>query len=116
MGAPVKDTITFDDLDKVDIRVGLIESVDDVKGSKKLVALTVDFGDFKRTILSGLKETRENPAELEGSQCLFIVNLAPRKMAGVESQGMLLDLGYDDGLGDVMACPEHHVPNGTRAS
>ena len=52
MGAPVKDNVTYDDWDKLDIRVGTIERVDDVEGSKKLVALTVDFGDFKRTILS----------------------------------------------------------------
>ena len=74
MGAPVKDNVTYDDWDKLDIRVGTIERVDDVEGSKKLVALTVDFGDFKRTILTGLKEERANPKEIEGMQTLFLVN------------------------------------------
>lgn len=53
MSAPLKPDIAYDDFDKLDIRVGLIERVEDVEGSKKLVALTVDFGGFRRTILSG---------------------------------------------------------------
>ena len=106
MGAPVKDNVTYDDWDKLDIRVGTIERVDDVEGSKKLVALTVDFGDFKRTILTGLKEERANPKEIEGMQTLFLVNMAPRKMAGMVSEGMLLDIGYDDGIDSVIATLE----------
>ena len=64
MTAPIKENVSYDDWDKLDIRVGTIERVEEVKGSKKLVALTVDFGDFKRTILTGLKEERENPKEI----------------------------------------------------
>ncbi|WP_042357685.1 tRNA-binding protein [Bacillus rubiinfantis] len=114
MTAPVKPTITFDDLDKVDIRVGTIVSVDDVENSKKLLKLTVDFGDFTRTILSGMKGERENPKEIEGQQALFVVNLAPRKMAGQMSEGMLFDIGYADGIVPVLAQPEKPVPNGSR--
>ncbi|MBP3885383.1 MAG: tRNA-binding protein [Olsenella sp.] len=114
MTAPIKENISYDDWDKLDIRVGTIERVEDVKGSKKLVALTVDFGDFKRTILTGLKEERENPKEIEGAQTLFLVNMAPRKMAGMVSEGMLLDIGYDDGIPSVIATLEKPVPNGTR--
>jgi methionine--tRNA ligase beta chain len=114
MAAPIKENVSYDDWDKLDIRVGTIEKVEDVKGSKKLVALTVDFGDFTRTILTGLKEERENPQEIEGMQTLFLVNMAPRKMAGMTSEGMLLDIGYDDGVPSVIATLEKPVPNGTR--
>lgn len=115
MGLPVKETISFDDLEKVDIRVGKILKVEDVPKSRKLVKLTVDFGDFERIILSGLKEEREDPTEIEGKQCLFVVNLAPRTMAGIESEGMLFDIGYENGINPVLAIPEEEVPNGVSA-
>lgn len=114
--APVKPTITIDDLDKIDVRVGRIVAVDDVEGSKKLIKMTVDFGGFTRTILSGMKEEREDcEAELKGKQALFVVNLAPRKMAGEVSEGMIYDIGYEDGILPVLAMPEREVPNGVRA-
>lgn len=114
--APVKPTITHKDLQKIDVRVGTIELVEEVPKSDKLVRLTVDFGDHKRTILAGLKQEREDPkAEIEGKQALFVVNMEPRKMMGEMSEGMLFDLGYDDGVLPVLAVPEKPVPNGTRA-
>jgi len=113
--APIKDTITIDDLARLDIRVGTIVAVDEVEGSAKLVSLSVDFGDHTRTILAGMKQEREDPGEIAGRQALFVVNLAPRKMAGVMSEGMLFDLGYDDGIAPALAVPERPVPNGTRA-
>jgi methionine--tRNA ligase beta chain len=113
--APVKPTVTADVIDKVDVRVGTIELVDDVKGSEKLVKLTVDFGDHKRTILAGMKQERENPKEIEGKQALFVVNLEPKKMMGQVSEGMIFDIGYADGIKPVLAVPESQVPNGTRA-
>jgi tRNA-binding protein len=113
--APIKPTISVDILDKVDIRVGAIELVEDVQGSDKLVKLIVDFGDHKRSILVGMKQERQNPKEIEGKQALFVVNLEPKKMMGEISEGMLLDIGYADGITPVLAVPEEHVPNGTRA-
>ena len=113
--AAMKPEITIEDLEKIDIRVGTIEAVDDVDGSKKLVKLTVNFGDQTRTILAGMKNEREDPAEIVGLQALFVVNLAPRKMAGEVSQGMLFDLGYEDGITPVLAVPEKPVPPGVRA-
>ena len=113
--APVKPNVTIEDLEKLDIRVGTIESVDDVPGSKKLVKLVVDFGDHARTILAGMKQEREDPSEIQGRQALFVVNLAPRKMAGEVSEGMLFDLGYIDGITPALAVPETPVPNGVRA-
>lgn len=108
--------ITKADLDRVDIRVGMIESVEDVAGSERLVRLTVDFGDHRRRILAGMKKERANPGEIRGKQALFVVNLEPRKMMGELSEGMLFDLGYEDGITPVLAIPERQIPNGTRAA
>jgi methionine--tRNA ligase beta chain len=113
--APVKATVSLDDLEKIDIRVGTIEAVDDIAKSDKLVRLTVNFGDFKRTILVGMKRERENPSEIKGRQALFVVNLAPRRMMGEMSEGMLFDIGHLDGVIPVLATPEKPVPDGTRA-
>ena len=113
--AAVKELIGIDVLEKIDVRVGTIERVEDVAGSEKLVRLTVDFGDHKRKIFAGMKQERENPREIEGQQALFVVNLAPRKMMGEISEGMLFDIGYADGVKPVLAVPERPVPNGARA-
>ncbi len=112
--APVKPVVSFDVLDKLDVRVGTIVSVEDVRGSDKLLKLTVDFGDHKRSILAGMKRERENPKAIEGRQALFVVNLAPKRMAGEVSEGMLFDIGYADGITPVLAVPEAGVPGGTR--
>jgi tRNA-binding protein len=112
---PVKPTIQFEDLEKLDIRVGKIEKVEDVANSDKLIKLTVDFGSFKRIILVGMKKERENPQEIEGIQALFVVNLAPKKMAGEISEGMLFDIGYANEITPVLAVPEKEVPNGVNA-
>lgn len=113
--ASVKSPITFEDLDKLDIRVGTITRVADVEGSKKLMKLQVDFGDHTRTILAGIKKERDNPREIEGQQALFVVNLPEKRMAGEVSQGMLFDIGYTDGIKPCLAVPETVVPNGARA-
>jgi tRNA-binding protein len=113
--APVKPVVSFDVLDRLDIRVGTIERVEDVKGSDKLVKLTVDFGDHKRTILAGMKQERKHTKEIEGKQALFVVNLEPKRMMGETSEGMLFDIGYTDGIIPVLAVPENPVPNGARA-
>ena len=113
--APIKPTVSFDEFDKLDIRVGTITAVDDVPGSDKLLRLTVDLGDHTRTILAGMKGERDDPSEIVGQQALFVVNLAPRKMMGLTSEGMLFDIGYADGLTPVLLQPEAPIPNGARA-
>ena len=115
MSALVKPTISLEIVNQVDIRVGTIESVSDIAGSDKLVALRVTFGDHTRTIVAGLRQERANPREVEGKQALFIVNLETRKMRGVVSEGMLFDIGYTDNVRPVLAVPESSVPDGTRA-
>ena len=113
--APVKPTIAFEDFEKIDIRVGTITRVEDIEGSNKLLRLIVDLGDHQRTILAGIKQERENPAEIEGRQALFVVNLAPRKIMGEVSEGMLFDIGYADGIDPALTVPEKAVPDGSRA-
>ena len=112
--APIKPPVTLDDFARLDIRVGRIEKVSDVPGSRKLVKLDVAFGDHHRTILAGMKEERTDPEGIEGRQAIFLVNLEPKKMAGAISEGMLIDIGYADGLTPVLAIPEADVPDGTR--
>ena len=114
--AAIKPTIAIDVLNQVDIRVGTILTVRDIPDSEKLVVMRVDFGDHQRQIVAGLKQERANPREMEGRQALFVVNLAPRKMRGVVSEGMLFDIGYADGITPVLAVPEKPVPDGTRAA
>ncbi|MBZ5596997.1 MAG: tRNA-binding protein [Acidobacteriia bacterium] len=113
--AAIKPAVSLDVLNQVDIRVGTIRSVADVPGSDKLVQLRVSFGDHERTIVAGMRQERADPREIEGKQALFVVNLEPRKMRGVVSEGMLFDIGYADGVRPVLAVPEAAVPDGTRA-
>ncbi len=113
--ASVKPAIPFELFARIDLRVGTIERVEQVAGSDKLLRLIVNFGDHQRRILVGMKRERANPKEVEGRQALFVVNLEPKKMMGEVSEGMLLDIGYADGITPVLAQPEKTVPNGCRA-
>jgi methionine--tRNA ligase beta chain len=113
--AAIKPPINIELLNQIDIRVGTIVSVSEVENSDKLMQLRVSFGDHERTIVAGIKQERANPSEIEGRQALFVVNLEPRKMRGVISEGMLFDIGYADGITPVLAIPERPVPDGTRA-
>ena len=112
--APIKETISRQDLDKLDLRVGTIEHVEDVPKSNKLIKLTVNFGDHTRRILVGMKGERPME-EIQGRQALFVINLAPKKMAGEMSEGMVFDIGYADGRSPVLAVPEKYIANGSRA-
>lgn len=113
--APVKPPVVLADLEKLDIRVGTIREVLDVPQSVKLMKLVVSFGDHERSILAGIKKERPDPRSIQGKQALFVVNLAPRRMAGEVSEGMLFDIGHADGLTPALAVPEHRMPDGSRA-
>jgi len=113
--AHVKLAVGIAAIEALDIRVGTIQAVGEVAGSRKLVKLTVSFGDHERSILAGLRQERPHLAVLVGRQALFVVNLEPRTMAGQVSEGMLFDIGYADGLPPALAVPERPVPDGTRA-
>ena len=86
---PIKETITFDDFSKLDLRVGTITAAEKVKKAKKLLQLQVELGNETRTIVSGIAESF-SPEEVVGQQVIVLTNLAPRTIRGVESQGMLL--------------------------
>ena len=89
--APIKDTVSFEEFEKLDIRVGLVKDCQKVKKSKKLLRFTIDDGSGQdRTICSGIAAFYENPEELIGKRILFVANFAPRTMMGIESQGMIL--------------------------
>ncbi len=96
---PIKENIAFDEWEKLDIRVGHIKACEKVKKSNKLLKFTIDDGSGKdRTILSGIAKFYQ-PEQLTGKDVLFIANLAPRKMMGIESQGMILSaVNFDDSL------------------
>ena len=112
--SPIKETISFKDFDKLDIRIGTITLVSEVAKSNKLMKLTVSFGDHTRSILAGIKKERANPQEIEGKQALFVLNLPEKKMAGEVSQGMLFDIGYADNITPCLAVPEIPVTDGSR--
>ena len=89
--APVKENIPFETFEKLDIRVGLVKDCQKVKKSKKLLQFTLDDGSGQdRTICSGIAAFYENPEQLIGKRVLFVANFEPRKMMGIDSQGMIL--------------------------
>ena len=93
----VKDIIPFDDFANVDLRVGLVEKAGTLENSEKLIRLTVDFGPpeasqekkIKKNVLTGLRQWY-TPDDFKGGYFVFVLNLAPKEMAGEESEGMLL--------------------------
>ncbi len=94
--APLKPEVTFDDFAKLDIRVGVVLTAEKMERSNKLLKLTVDTGVDKRTILSGIAQ-HYSPEEMLGKQVTLIANLAPRKMMGIQSEGMILMAEDADG-------------------
>ncbi|MCG8894021.1 methionine--tRNA ligase [Tenacibaculum finnmarkense] len=107
---PQKETIEFDDFTKIDIRVGTITAAEKVAKTKKLLKLTVDVGLDTRTIVSGIAESFK-PEAIIGQQVSVVCNLAPRKLKGIESQGMILMIDTPDGK-LAFAQPSEKVTNG----
>lgn len=112
--APQKETIDFEDFTKLDIRIGTILEAEKVAKTKKLLKLKVDVGIDVRTIVSGIAESF-SPEDIIGQQVAVLVNLAPRKIRGVESQGMILMTDTPDGKLAFME-PEKKVKNGQEIS
>jgi methionyl-tRNA synthetase len=105
--------LTIDEFKKLEARIGEVISAEEVEGSEKLIKLMLDFGEEKpRQILSGIKAWYK-PELLVGKKMLFVVNLAPREMMGLESQGMLMAVDGLDGT-PVFLIPEKEVPSGSR--
>ena len=111
---PQKETIEFDDFTKLDIRIGTILEAEKVAKTKKLLKLKVDVGIDTRTIVSGIAESF-SPEDIIGQQVSVLVNLAPRKIRGVESQGMILMTDTPEGKLAFVE-PEKDVKNGQQVS
>ena len=112
--SPQKDTVDFEDFTKMDIRIGTILEAEKVAKTKKLLKLKVDVGIDTRTIVSGIAESFK-PEDIIGQQVSVLCNLAPRKIRGVESQGMILMTDTTDGKLAFME-PKGEVKNGTEVS
>ena len=109
----VPPSIQYDDFAKLDIRMGRVIAAELVPETDKLIKCTIDFGAElgERTIVSGIAQWKK-PEELVGKQLPYIVNLAPRMLRGVESQGMLLAASDESGVALLMA--ERELPPGTK--
>ncbi len=108
-----KEIISYDDFAKLDIALGTILSVEYVEGADKLLKLMVDVGEeTPRQIISGIREYFEDIQVLVGKQCPFLVNLQPRVIRGLESQGMILATSLDSVL--ALLTPNNTLPPGTR--
>ncbi len=112
---PEKETITFEDFSKMDIRTGTIIEAEKMPKAKKLLVLKVDTGIDVRTIVSGIAESFK-PEDIVGQQVSVLVNLAPRKLRGVESQGMILMTDTKDGKLAFVQPSTENVANGSQVS
>jgi len=107
--------ISYEDFAKLDIRIGTITNVEIVEDADKLLKLTVDIGEeTPRQIVSGIRTFFGDPEVLIGKQCPFLINLEPRTIRGLESQGMILAGGDDETF--TLLHPHKDVPAGTRIS
>lgn len=104
--------ITYDDFAKLDIRIGTVMSAERIEGADKLLKLIVDLGEERRQIVAGIATIVADPAELVGKQLPILMNLEPRMLRGVESQGMML--AADENDLPVLLYPEHPIPNGSK--
>lgn len=108
-----KEIISYDAFAQLDIAIGTILSVEYIEGADKLLKLMVDVGEAEpRQILSGIREYFEDVQVLVGKQCPFLINLQPRTIRGLESQGMILAADYEDIF--ALLLPNESLPAGTR--
>ena len=96
MSDNAKPTITFEDFSKLDIRIARVTKVSDHPNADKLIVLDIDLGTEQRQIIAGLKPDLDDPQALAGKNIVVVANLEPRKMRGLESNGMLLAVSWQD--------------------
>ena len=113
----MKPTISYEDFAKLDLRIATIKKVEEIEGADKLYKLTLDVGDEigERIVCAGIKEYFPDKKKLKGKQCVLLANLAPRKLKGIESQGMILACGSKD-EGFVLLTPTEKVKEGSSVS
>ncbi len=109
-----RDQITFDDFKKLDIRIGTITSAELITGTDKLVRLEITLGTETRQLVAGIATIADNPNELLGQQVPVLVNLEPKVIRGIESQGMILAVVVNNQ--PVLLHPENPVPDGSSVS
>jgi len=110
-----KSMINIEDFQKIDLRVGKILSAEKVPETDKLLKLSVDLGESTpRTIVSGISTYFPDCTVLVGKKCMFVANLEPRMLRGIESNGMILAVSTEDG-GFSLLSPNDEIPTGTRA-
>ena len=102
--------ITYDDFIKLDIRIGTVTAAEKVQGTDKLIRLEIDLGEGSRQVVAGMALTY-TPEDFIGKQVPILVNLEPRKLRGIESQGMIL--AADVGGKPIMLIPDREVPPGS---
>ena len=105
-------TIQFEDFAKLDIRIGTVESVEQVQDADKLLKFIFDVGEEKRQIMAGMAAFFDDPQELVGKQMPLLLNIEPRKFRGHESQGMIVAADYENR--PVFLLPEKKIPNGSK--
>ncbi len=103
--------ITFDDFQKLDIKIGTIIEAEKVEGADKLLKLTVDISEEKRTLVAGIAEDYK-PEDIIGKQIPILTNLEPKKLRGIESQGMILAVDIDGKA--TLLHPDRKVANGSK--
>lgn len=113
----VEGIIEFDEWQRIDLRVAQIKEVEDIPGADKLYKLTLDVGSEvgERVICAGIKEYYSKE-ELKNKKIVVFINLKPRMMKGIESQGMLLAAVSEDHSEVVLVCPEKSIENGCKIS
>ena len=110
MTAEIKPTISLEEFQKADLRIGTIVSADDLEESNKLIKLQVDIGTERRQVIAGIKK-KYKIEDLVGKQVLIIANLEPKNLAGYESHGMLLCATNEESL-PIFLAPESSVADG----
>ena len=112
----VEGIIEFNDFEKLDLRVAEIKEIEDIEGADKLYKLTIDVGELgERVICAGIKEYYSKE-DLKGMKIVIVANLAPRKLRGIESQGMLLAASNKEHDKVILLTPEKDIENGSKIS
>lgn len=109
------ETVKFNDWQKLDLRTAKIIDVEEIEGADKLYKLEIDLGKEKRTLVAGLKPYYKKE-ELKGKTCIVFTNLEPRKIRGVESQGMILAATNEDESKVRLLQPDEEIKEGSKVS
>ena len=111
----MKPTINYEDFEKLDLKVAEIKEAEEIDGADKLYKLTISLGDEERILVAGIKQ-HYSTEELKGKKIIIITNLEPRKLRGIESQGMLLAASTEDHKEVILLTPDKDIESGSPVS